>query len=93
MANGKGTATVDFGTGNNLATVAVTGQASIDGTAHTEAWMMGDATAAHNAYEHSIAPLTLRCGDIVAGTGFTVYASSTEMSFVGQFIVHWVWST
>lgn len=95
MANGKGTATLDFGAtpGGNVATVAVTGQAGIDGTAHIEAWLMAEASADHNAYEHSVVPLTVRCGDIVNGTGFTIYGSSHELVLTGTLNVHWVWTT
>lgn len=95
MASGTGTATVDFGAapGGNLATVAVTGQSGITSGSHVEAWVMGEASANHSAYEHAITPLTVRCGDVVAGTGFTVYASSHEMRLTGQFKVRWVWST
>jgi hypothetical protein len=88
-----GTATVDFGAapGTNVVTVAVTGQAGILGTSHAEAWMMGDATADHNAVEHAIAPIKLSCGSLVAGTGFTITAA-TEWRLTGTFTVHWVWS-
>lgn len=92
MANGVGTATLDFGAipGTQFVTVVVSGQTGFTAAGHAEAWLQGDATATHNAVEHLIAPLTIRCGD--AGTGtFTIYASS-ELRLTGTFTCHWVWS-
>ena len=94
MANNKGTVAVDFGSapGKNLATVTVTGQTGITTGSHAEAWLMGDVTSKHNAYEHQMVPLIVRCGVLVAGTGFTIYASS-EWLLTGTFNLHWVWTT
>jgi hypothetical protein len=87
----KGTATVDFGaTGGDYATVTVTGQTSIGAGSAVEAWMMRESTSDNTADEHSIAPIRLTCGDIVAGTGFTIHAVSDWRLF-GTFAVHWVW--
>lgn len=84
---------LDFGStpGTNVATTTVTGQTGITASSHVEAWMMGDDTATHNAYEHLIVPLVVRCGNIVAGSGFDIVASS-ELRLNGTFTVHWVWS-
>jgi hypothetical protein len=49
---------------------------------------MASSTATHNAYEHSILPITLTCGNIVAGVGFDIYASST-LRLDGTFSVIW----
>lgn len=91
--SGTGTAVLDFGSapGTNVATATVTGQSGITASSHAEAWLMGDGTATHNAYEHLIVPLVVRCGNIVAGTGFDIVASS-EYRLNGTFTVHWVWS-
>lgn len=88
-----GTATLDFGAapGSNVATVTVTGQTRIDAGSQATAALMGDTTADHNAYEHLIVPLTVRCSDIVAGTGFTITASS-EWRLTGTFKVRWSWT-
>lgn len=96
MASGVGTSTLDFGSapGTNIATVAVTGQAEIPADAYIEAWFQGDSTADHNAYEHLyVFPqrVGLVCGDIVAGTGFTVHAE-TELRLTGTIKCRWVWS-
>lgn len=87
-----GTATIDFGAspGTQRAVVTVTGQAAIASNSHVEAFLMGDATADHNAYEHSMVPLALVCGNIVAGTGFDI-VGTCDWLLTGQFTVHWVW--
>ena len=97
MATGSGTATLAFGAtpGTNVVTTAVTGQASITGTSHVEAWFMGDSTATHNAYEHLhifAQRIGLACGDLIAGTGFTIYAA-TELRLTGNITCHYAWST
>jgi len=93
MASASGTATLTFGSapGTNFVTVVVTGQASIGVNSHVEAFLMGSTTATHNAIEHMIVPIRLSCGDIVAATGFTIYAS-TDFRLTGTFTVHWVWA-
>ena len=97
MASGVGTATINFGAtpGSTNATLAITGQTSIASGAHIEAWIQGDSTADHNAYEHLVILsrlVSLACGDLVAGTGFTIYAA-TELKITGQVACHWVWSS
>jgi hypothetical protein len=96
MATGIGTATLDFGAlpGLNDASVAVTGQATISATSKAEAWIMADDTSSgHTAEDHrwfgAFARLT--CGTPSAGTGFTIYARSTEQ-LVGTWTVRWVWA-
>lgn len=90
---GTGAAVLDFGAapGSSSASVAVTGQGSILSTSHVEAWLMAEATASHNAIEHLIVPMQVRCGDVVAGTGFTIHAA-TELRLTGTFAVRWVWA-
>ena len=97
MATGTGTATLNFGAapGTNVATATVTGQTGITTSSHAEAWIMGDSTSDHNAYEHlHIFPqrIGLACGDLVLNTGFTIYAE-TELRLTGSVAVHYVWST
>ena len=96
MANGQGTATLDFGAakGSNEASVAVTGQTTISATSKVEAfWMADDTTSDHTASDHKYAPLfiMLTCGTPSAGTGFTIYGRSTEY-MQGTFAIRWVWS-
>lgn len=89
----KGTSTIDFGSapGTNFVKATVTGQSSIIDGSTVRAFLMGVATATHNAYEHLIVPLTLTCGSIVPGTGFTINASS-DLRLTGTFTVYWEWS-
>lgn len=88
-----GTAVIDFGAapGTNIVTVVVTGQASIAANSHIFAFVMGEATAEHNIYEHQVAPIKLTPGLIVPGTGFTITAV-TEWRLTGRFNIHWTWS-
>lgn len=92
MATGVGTATIDFGSSgqSSLATVVVGSQTGLTAAGSVESWMQGDATADHNAFEHLVAGITLRCGDVGTDT-FTIYAS-TDWHLTGTFTVHWVWS-
>jgi len=96
MANGTGTATIDFGAfpGKNETSVAVTGQTTISATSKVEAWIMGDDTStSHTAADHKYAPLfmSLTCGTPTAGTGFTIYGRS-QHKMQGTWSVRWVWS-
>jgi hypothetical protein len=96
MANGTGTATLNFGAhpGSNEASVAVTGLSSILGTSKVEAWIMGDDTTSdHTASDHRYVELwlNLTCGTPTAATGFTIYGRSTE-KLTGQWAVRYVWS-
>ena len=88
-----GTATLTFGAvpGTNIVETVVTGQATITVNSHIQIWMAADATATHNAYEHSIVPIKLSAADIVASTGFTIRAV-TDWRLTGTFTVHWMWS-
>lgn len=72
----QGTATVDFGAwpGSDEATVTVTGQASILAGSLVEAWLFPTATADHSADEHRLDGPQIIAGNVVAGTGFTIYA-------------------
>lgn len=72
----QGTTTVDFGAfpGVSDTSVVVTGQASILASSLVEAWLYPIATADHTADEHLVETIIVRAGNIVAGTGFTIYA-------------------
>lgn len=87
-----GSAVLDFGAtpGTNCVTTTVTGQAGILAGSQVEAFIMSEATAGHNAYEHTVAPIKLTCGNIVPGTGFDIYAV-TDWRLDGTFNVRWVW--
>jgi hypothetical protein len=97
MAAGTGTAIIDFGSvhpGVNEASVVVTGIPGILATDHVEAWFMSESTDDHTAADHRMADtmIDLTAGDVVAGTGFTIYATSWQ-KFTGTFKVHFVWAS
>ncbi len=95
MASGTGTATIDFGAlpGSNEASVVVTGVGTIGGSAKAEAFFMRSTSVDHTANDHSYAALLtgLSCGDVIAATGFTIYARSAE-KLTGRFTLNFVWS-
>lgn len=96
MASAVGSATIDFGAfpGSNEASVAVTGQTSIATGAKCEAFFMADDTSAdYTATDHKYAPtfISLTCGDVSDGVGFTIYGRSHE-KMQGEWTVNWVWS-
>lgn len=95
MASGTGTATIDFGAnpGTNEASVVVTGIAAIGGSAKAEAFFMYSTSASHTANDHAYAALFtgLSCGTVVAATGFTIYARSSE-KLTGTFTLQYVWA-
>jgi len=80
----SGTATIDFGVGNNIATVTVT-SASVTTASAIVVVVDGDGvTASHNAYEHRMVPLKLTAGNIVNGVSFDIIAT-TELLLTGSF--------
>jgi hypothetical protein len=70
-----GTATLDFGAfpGKSDASVTVTGQAGIVAGSVVLVKLRPAATADHSADEHMLETIEVYAGDIVAGTGFTIY--------------------
>ena len=89
-----GTATLDFGAapGSKFASVDVTGQSSIASGSNIEAYLMAsDSTADNNTAIHQIVPMVLRCGNIVAGTGFTIYARC-DWNLSNTILCRWVWA-
>lgn len=89
-----GTAVLDFGaTPAEEASVAVTGQAGIIAGSHVEAFFMQESTVDNGVDEHAegAALCPLVCGNIVPGTGFTIYAHPIAMVGIGTFNVRWVW--
>ena len=76
----QGTTTVDFGAfpGKSDTSVTVTGQATILAGSLVEAWLSPVATADHTADEHLVETIKVIAGNVVAGTGFTIYAINTS---------------
>jgi hypothetical protein len=87
-----GIAFLNFGptgaAGSNFASVTVTGQASITSTATPTAFLMADSTADHNDMAHIFVDMNLRCGNVLAATGFTIYGT-TDLRLTGQLQVRW----
>lgn len=89
-----GTATLDFGaTPAAEASVSVTGQAAILAGSSVEAWAQGATTAGNNENAHLFAGvgMKLTCGIPVAGTGFTIYATTVAGLATDTFTVQWAW--
>jgi hypothetical protein len=93
MANGTGTATIDFGAGANEVSVAVTGLTGIGATDECEAWFMSESGGDHTEKDHRYAALfvNLSCSRPTAGVGFTIYATSIY-KMTGSFTVNYVWA-
>jgi hypothetical protein len=102
-AANNGTATIDFGAypGASDASLAITGQAGIVSGSTINAWLRPVATTDHSADEHLVETISINTGNIIAATGFTIYAnnSDTQMSpsgeasrIYGKWSVSWSWS-
>ena len=78
--NKNGTAEVDFGAfpGASDAQVVITGQSGIRADSIVEAWVVADATDDHSIDEHLADPPRVMAGGIVAGVGFTIYATTRD---------------
>lgn len=88
-----GVTTVDFGAfpGKTDATATVSGQASIVAGSSVRASIRPAVTADHSADEHAVEEIDLMAGNIVAATGFTVYAKTRNRRLYGQWSVAWNW--
>jgi hypothetical protein len=98
----RGTAVLNFGSfpGKSDTSVAVTGQSGIVSGSLVEAWIRPVDSVDHSADEHRVETVKVMAGDIVAGTGFTIFGmNSGQVSqpngqgtrLYGQFNVSWVW--
>jgi hypothetical protein len=79
----------------DTASVVVTGQTGIVSGSHVEAFFQhSDSTASNTTDDHEQASSCCRlsCGDIVAGTGFTITAVPLAGQMSGTFTVRWVWN-
>lgn len=88
------TTTIDFGAfpGKTDATATVTGQTNIASGSFVEAYIVPTATADHTADEHWVENIQVMAGNIVAGTGFTIYGRVTDSTrLYGLWTVGWVW--
>lgn len=93
-AETTGTAILDFtSTPGTDATVAVVGQAGILATSQVQCWFQEDSTALNDVQAHIQAAQGMGVGarSIVAGTGFTIDASTDEGFVEGTLKVRWAW--
>lgn len=76
----QSTTTIDFGVfpGSSDAALVITGQTGIDTASVVSAWLQPADTDDHTADEHRVETISVMAGNIVAGTGFTIYASNTS---------------
>lgn len=98
----QGTTLIDFGAfpGGYDANVVVTGQASIVSGSFVQAFLIPVATVDHSADEHLVEAIDILAGNIVAGTGFTIYAVNRQGGtgapdsprVYGKWTVAWKWS-
>ena len=94
MASTTGHATASFGSiGSflNSTTVVITGQTGITDVSFVEAWLNIRATAEHSVDEIIFDPIEVRAGNIVPGTGFTIYCNMLDGSAYGNYVIDWVW--
>lgn len=92
---GQGTATIDLGAfavGKVDGSFAITGQTAIVAGSQVGAWLRLEATADHPLDDMVNDPPNVSAGNIVAGTGFTVYLSMPRGNIVGLYKVDWAWS-
>jgi len=90
-----GSTSLDFGAvtpGRGDATATVTGQGAILVDSKVEAMIRVADSADHSADEHGVETISIACGNIVAGVGFTVYAQIREGFASGVFNIDWVWT-
>jgi hypothetical protein len=87
----QGTTTVDFGTGSSDASVFVSAPA-ITGTQLIEAWTFPANTTNNTADNHWVEDMTIIAGNLVAGSGFTIYAKCNTLIAHGIYNIAWVYN-
>lgn len=92
-AGNFGTASLNFGTGKGSmdTTTIVIGQTGIILASNIQLWVTGDTTVNHSPDEHLMAGIQAVAENIVAGTGFTIRATS-QFFVTGLFAIRWVWN-
>lgn len=89
-----GAVTIDFGNfpGLNEITATITGQATIVSGSKVTAWLSPLVTSNHTVEDHLFALniINVTAGNIVAATGFTIYARSMD-KLQGVYNLNWMW--
>lgn len=87
----SGIATVDFGSGKDLAFVTITAQSTITATSKVFAQIRAESTL-NNSIDSVLAEgLVVFPGNIVPGTSFTIYVKPLQGLAYGQYNVSWFW--
>lgn len=87
----QGSTTVDFGTGKTDVSVAVA-SAGITALQLVEAWVAPAVTASNTVDNHWVEDLHVVAGSVVAGVGFTIYASCKTLRAHGIYNIAWVFN-
>jgi hypothetical protein len=88
----KGSTTVDFGASSTDVQVAITGQTGILTGSSVKAWLNPSATASNTADNYWLDDLEILAGNILAGTGFTIYAKCNTALAHGIYNINWEWN-
>ena len=82
IGGAQGLTTINFGAfpGSSDASLAITGQAGIDSASVVTAWLQPADTDDHTADEHRIETISVMAGNVIGGTGFTIYAQNTSQT-------------
>jgi hypothetical protein len=81
---------LDFGTGNDIASVNVA-DAQIQAGSIVDAWLLIKASSNHSADEHLAEEIEVFAGNVVAGVGYTIYGRTRNTRLHGQFNVGGAW--
>jgi len=90
MAN-SGSALLDFGPNLTDSTSMNIADTNILDTSLVDAWIVPASTVDHSADEHWVDNIKVMAGNVVGGTGFTIYGVCTLGRTYGKFNVNWVW--
>ncbi len=90
-AGASGTTSVNFGSKSTDTTATVTGQTSILSGSLVDVRLYPSATASNTADNHWVEDLEVYAGNVVAGTGFTVYAKCRTGFAHGSYNISWKW--
>jgi len=87
-----GTTTITFGSRETSATTTITGQATILSGSVVNAFLAPALTTDNQPDNHWFDSFVVTAGNIVPGTGFTIYIKCTQGVAHGIFNVGWTWA-